>query len=163
MFTLLEKDYKTGYTFQVLNTLWIFKLSCSFYVMEWFPRQVAPRAGVLRLCQQKCLHILLQAEMQVNRLPTDAISHFILRYIYFFYLDVLLCMIVNDLIFILDLNLFRMMEDGNSFLTFLPAVGGKEMLIMFSLFEHQHLQRPVKVTDSVYSVFDPVGNTQERP
>lgn len=33
---------------------------------------------------------------------------------------------------------------------------------MFSVFEQQPLQRPVKIAYSVYCVFDPVGNTQER-
>lgn len=38
----------------------------------------------------------------------------------------------------------------------------REMLIMFSVFEQQTLQRPVKIAYSVYCVFDPVGNTLER-
>ena len=58
-------------------------------------------------------------------------------------------------------SLLRKMEDGGLLADVLPEAKRK-MLITLSVFERQPLQGPVKIADSVYCVFDPVGSTQER-
>lgn len=52
--------------------------------------------SVLCLCQHKCR---LQREVKVNGFPTDKISHFCLLVSFHFCHDVLLCLIVNNMLF----------------------------------------------------------------
>lgn len=113
---------------------------------------------------------LLQTALEVNRLPTDKISHFFVEVPLCFHLYILPCLIINDMIFgacggcftplkISPQN-YRGCEPHSDAIP--TARAKRKMLIMFSVFEQQPLQRPVKIALSVYLAFDPVGNTQER-
>lgn len=145
-------------------------LSVFIFFMEQFPWQAALHAEVLCLCQHNCLYPPLQTELEVNRLAADKISHFFLQVPLHFYHNVLLCLIINDMIFVSWGGCFTSLKKSSSEKWRMgtprrcttQSKRKRKMVIMFSVFEQQPLQRPVKIAYSVYCVFDPVGNTLKR-
>lgn len=70
-----------------------------FFMVE-FLWQAVLYVGVLCLCQHKRLYPRLQREVKVNGFPTDKISHFSLLVSFHFCHCVLLCLIVNNMVFV---------------------------------------------------------------